>query len=360
MNISQNKRKSFTTKNERLGAGGIEPNELKIFNFEGNQIRVQFVDGEPVFIAKDVASALGYKYSADAIGRHVHEEDKSFAPIQTNGGKQVLTIINESGLYALVLGSKLDSATNFKRWVTKEVLPSIRKNEYKNKNTNPVDGLRSMLSVTKHTKAGGDKFERQTITVDRNLKLSPNEYAYIGKLISQKVYQIGKEELFSMTRKQTRILFNAINGEINNMTGALNRSSLLKKDYESVIVFVNGWQPSESILRLMGSCEHSGNNFREPAITEIEDAIYDELFEIRDFKKFFIAVGALKGALKNDELKDLIRVVASNTFMHRFGEKAISIMVVDIEMEMVLSSIKAQSPEKRVRTILSEYEKAEE
>ena len=96
------------------------------------------------------------------------------------------------------------------------------------------------------------------------------------------------------------------------------------------------------------------------AITEIENAIYDELFEIKDFKQFFIAVSALKKGLRKDELKDLMRAAGSEPFVKRFGEVATSLLVIDIEMERVLSPIKAPSPEKRVRTILDEYKIDEE
>ena len=78
-------------------------------------------------MGKDVATALGYERTADAIRQHVDSEDKGVGEIQTPGGKQTMTIINESGLYALIFGSKLESAQRFKHWVTSEVLPAIRK-----------------------------------------------------------------------------------------------------------------------------------------------------------------------------------------------------------------------------------------
>ena len=85
-------------------------------------------DGEPWFVGKDVAVSLGYAKARNAISTHVSEEDKKDAPIQGNlGGTQNMTIINESGLYALIFGSKLESAKRFKHWVTSEVLPTIRK-----------------------------------------------------------------------------------------------------------------------------------------------------------------------------------------------------------------------------------------
>ena len=103
-------------------------NEIKVFNnAEFGKIRTLNRDGEPWFVGKDVAMALGYKDSVNALKSHVSEEDKSGWRIATQYGEREAVIINESGLYSLILSSKLDSAKRFKRWVTAEVLPSIRK-----------------------------------------------------------------------------------------------------------------------------------------------------------------------------------------------------------------------------------------
>ncbi len=103
-------------------------NSLQIFeNPEFGKVRTIFLDGEPWMVGKDVALALGYKNPAEAIRTHIDNEDKGVSEILTPGGRQNVPIINESGLYALVLSSKLPSARKFRRWVTSEVLPSIRR-----------------------------------------------------------------------------------------------------------------------------------------------------------------------------------------------------------------------------------------
>ena len=103
-------------------------NQLQVFeNSEFGQVRTLVKDGQPWFVAKDVAEILGYANPRDAISKHVDAEDKGVANCDTLGGKQELTIINESGLYALVFGSRLETAKRFKRWVTSEVLPALRK-----------------------------------------------------------------------------------------------------------------------------------------------------------------------------------------------------------------------------------------
>lgn len=103
-------------------------NDIQIFNNEQfGQVRVITKDGEPWFVAKDIANILGYSNSRKAIYDHVYTEDKGVTKCDTLGGSQELTTINESGLYSLIFGSKMESAAKFKRWVTSDVLPSIRK-----------------------------------------------------------------------------------------------------------------------------------------------------------------------------------------------------------------------------------------
>lgn len=96
-------------------------------NTEFGNIRTLTIDFEPWFVGKDVATALGYAKPENAVKAHVDDEDKSTTPIQGSGYKTKAIIINESGLYSLILSSKLPNAKKFKRWVTSEVLPAIRK-----------------------------------------------------------------------------------------------------------------------------------------------------------------------------------------------------------------------------------------
>lgn len=103
-------------------------NEIQTFtNEEFGSLRTIEIDGMTWFVGKDVAKALGYTKTADAIRKHVEVEDKGVSKTKTPGGSQDVTIINESGLYSLILSSKLPKAKEFKHWVTSEVLPLIRK-----------------------------------------------------------------------------------------------------------------------------------------------------------------------------------------------------------------------------------------
>ena len=103
-------------------------NEIQIFkNDEFGQVRTTTINGEPWFVGKDVADILGYSNPRDALAKHVDDDDRNTVAIRDGKGNPNQTIINESGLYALIIGSKLPAAKKFKRWVTSEVLPSIRK-----------------------------------------------------------------------------------------------------------------------------------------------------------------------------------------------------------------------------------------
>lgn len=102
-------------------------NLMKFENKEFGQIRVIELNGEPWFIGKDVAEKLGYAEPRSTVSKKVDKEDRGVAKIETPSGIQEMTVINESGLYSLILSSQLGSAKKFKRWVTSEVLPQIRK-----------------------------------------------------------------------------------------------------------------------------------------------------------------------------------------------------------------------------------------
>ena len=104
-------------------------NKLEIFkNQDFGEIRAISINDEPYFVGKDVAMILGYSRPDHAVNHHVDDEDKLMYQIDTSGQNRQMLIINESGLYSLILSSKLPNAKKFKRWVTSEVLPEIRKN----------------------------------------------------------------------------------------------------------------------------------------------------------------------------------------------------------------------------------------
>ncbi len=121
-----------------------------IFNHKKfGKIRVVVIDDEPYFVGKDVAMALGYKDHINALKSHVELEDKRGWQITTPFGEQEMTIINESGLYSLILTSTLPSAKQFKHWITSEVLPSIRKYGYYENGATPNDSDNAEIDYKK-------------------------------------------------------------------------------------------------------------------------------------------------------------------------------------------------------------------
>lgn len=124
----QNKNNSSTSSSTTTTAAPEMTVFKNLVHPEFGELRTVEIDGEPWFVGKDVAEALGYSNARKAVLVHVDAEDKGVTKWDTLGGTQQMTIINESGLYSLILSSKLPSAKEFKHWVTSEVLPSIRKN----------------------------------------------------------------------------------------------------------------------------------------------------------------------------------------------------------------------------------------
>lgn len=207
-------------------------NNLQIFNNpEFGPVRAVEHDGEPWFVGKDVAQALGYSDQAKAIRIHVDEEDKGVDEMATPGGTQIVTIINESGLYSLILSSKLPAAKKFKRWVTAEVLPALRRNGgYINGQATMSDAeiMAKALVVAQNTIAQRDKrISELTVTtqimqpkadyfdelVDRNLltnfretakQLGIRERVFIAFLMDRKyIYRDKRGHLMPYAEKNS-------------------------------------------------------------------------------------------------------------------------------------------------------------
>lgn len=183
-------------------------NELQIFkNEEFGEIRTVTIDNEPWFVGKDVATALGYERTADAIRQHVEAEDKGVGEIQTPGGIQNMTIISESGLYALIFGSKLESAKRFKHWVTSEVLPTIRKTGgYQMQVPHGKELLAlAVLEAQKTIEEKNAQIERmRPKEIFADAVATSKQSILIGqlaKLICQNGHEIGQKRLFKWMRE---------------------------------------------------------------------------------------------------------------------------------------------------------------
>lgn len=181
-------------------------NDLQIFsNKEFGQIRTIEIDGEPWFVGKDIAISLGYQEPTKAARERVDEEDRGVSIIDTPSGAQQMIVINESGLYSLILGSRLPNAKKFKRWVTSEVLPSIRKTGGYHLPQTYSEALRELAEQA-------EKNEKLRI---ENERMRPKEIfadavaasktsiliGELAKLITQNGYEIGQTRMFKYLRE---------------------------------------------------------------------------------------------------------------------------------------------------------------
>ncbi|HHC6072259.1 BRO family protein [Staphylococcus aureus] len=221
--------------------------ELQTFNFEELPVRTLEVDGEPYFIGKDVADILGYANGRDALSKHVDAEDKLTSQIATAGQNRNVTIINESGLYSLIFSSKLENAKRFKRWVTSEVLPTLRKTGAYQVPSDPMQALRLMFEATEETKQEIKNVKDDVIDLRENQKLDAGDYNFLTRTINQRVAHI--QRLHAITnQKQRSELFRDINSEVKKMTGASSRTNVRQKHFDDVIEMIANWFPSQATL----------------------------------------------------------------------------------------------------------------
>ncbi|WP_101512099.1 phage antirepressor KilAC domain-containing protein [Lacticaseibacillus paracasei] len=190
-------------------------NELQHFYFKGRQVRTLNADNEPMFVGKDVADILGYQNGSRDVNNHVEEEDRLKYQIGTSGQAREMTLINESGLYSLVLSSKLPTAKEFKHWVTHEVLPSIRKHgAYMTPETiekaiydpdfiiNLATQLKDEQAKTAALKADNETMKPKALFADA--VATSHTSILIGdlaKLIRQNGVDIGQNRLFAWLRE---------------------------------------------------------------------------------------------------------------------------------------------------------------
>lgn len=185
-------------------------NEVQLFNFESHEVRSLLLNNEPWFVGKDVAEVLGYKKPENAIANHVDDDDKTTTLIQGIGSnyKSKTMIINESGLYCLVLSSKLPSAKKFKRWVTSEVLPALRKTgQYQVKELSGQELMAKALIEAQSVLAAKDKQieEMKPKVVFADAVATSHTSILVGelaKILKQNGIDMGQKRLFAWLREK--------------------------------------------------------------------------------------------------------------------------------------------------------------
>lgn len=213
--------------------------QLKIFESEEfGSIRTVMRDGEVWFVGKDVAEALGFTNSRDAIATHVFDDDKGVEIIDTLGGKQKMTAINESGLYALVFGSRLESAKRFKRWVTYDVLPAIR-------NTGSYD----MSRLSKEMRAILNCDERIVIIDDRvtNLEncmtIDYGQQTVLGDEVNKAVLDALGGKYSNAYNEIGKKVFAECNRDLKHYFHVNARNNVPKKRYYEAVEYIQKWKP---------------------------------------------------------------------------------------------------------------------
>ena len=210
-------------------------NEIQIFNSpEFGEIRTVIIDGEPWFVGRDVANALGYAKPQNAVRNNVDEEDARIEGTLTNGGEQRTIVINESGLYSLIFGSKLESAKKFKKWVTSEVLPSIRKNgSYGNQlPKNPMELLELHYEAIRHVDNKVDALAEDLQQFKQELPLFGIDEDKIGTAVRRKGTEClgGKDSNAYSDKSIHNKVFRDIYRELKHQFGITGTYKQLKRN----------------------------------------------------------------------------------------------------------------------------------
>lgn len=224
-------------------------NELQIFNSEEfGDIRTVTINNEPWFVGKDVAEALEYNEPHKAIARHVSDDDRMKRPVTDSTGRSQDTwLINESGLYTLIFGSKLESAMKFKRWVTSEVLPAIRKTGSYQKPMSPVEMMRIQLGMI-------DDHEGRITDLEQNMTIDYGQQMSLGNIVNRVVVDSlgGKDS--NAYHEIGRKVFAECNRDLKHYFNINARNNVPKKKFDEAVDYVKNWQPCTNTRIMIQDC----------------------------------------------------------------------------------------------------------
>lgn len=221
-------------------------NNLQLFKFEGKEVRTLKINDEPYFVGKDVATILGYVKAANAISQHVDDEDKGVTKMMTPGGNQNIQIINESGMYSLILSSKLPNAKKFKHWVTSEVLPAIRKNGSYQLPQTPEERLKLAMEATIHLDERMTNVEKDVDFIKNTSEIDLNQRFKLRKARDRKSVEVcgGKKSNFYKDKNKRRKVFRQLEHDFKDSFVISRYEDLSKKDFDRAINFISNWYPS--------------------------------------------------------------------------------------------------------------------
>lgn len=225
-------------------------NELRIFNSEEfGDIRTVTIDNEPWFVGKDVALALGYSNASKAVSVHVEEEDRILKVLEAdsqNGNvvKTQTALINESGLYALIFGSKLDSAKRFKHWVTSEVLPTIRKTGSYQKPMTVAEQIQLLAQGNVELKEKIEAVNDDLQEFKRDMPLLALECQKITKAKNQKVVPIlgGKDAPAYKDNSLRQLVYSDIDAQLRREFGVNTYKAIKRNQCDMAIKIINEYE----------------------------------------------------------------------------------------------------------------------
>lgn len=233
-------------------------NELKIFeNPEFGKVRTMEINGEPYFVGKDVAIILGYAKPENALTTHVDRDDTLKQGVTDNLGRtQNTTLINESGLYSLILSSKLPKAKEFKRWVTSEVLPSLRKTgSYTVPHMSEMEMIAKLASnavnMEKALEEQNKRIEKLESKADIPIKEIVSEtlaYSCITYEQQKMIHLSAKLRVLKQlnaerSAKNQRLYYNKLYSDIRLRFGVTSFRNIRSRDYRKAICFIDEWEP---------------------------------------------------------------------------------------------------------------------
>ena len=226
-------------------------NELQIFqNKEFGNVRSLVIDNEPWFVGKDVAEALGYKNVRDSLARHIDSDDKRDGVVihDSMGREQKPIIINESGLYSLILSSKLPNAKKFKRWVTSEVLPTLRKTgSYAKAPTDPRELLKLTIEAHEQTAQRVDVLEEKVSSLEKSTTIDSSQQNTLERIAKATVIRtlggVDSRAYQLMSRK----IFSNIWRDYKNYFKLGSFRDTLKTEFENAKEYLESWSPEVNV-----------------------------------------------------------------------------------------------------------------
>ena len=226
--------------------------ELQIFNnSEFGQIRSLVLDDEVWFIGKDITMALGYSNDRKALQDNVDVEDRRLIQKSLCGTLEIpnrgVTAINESGLYSLVLRSKLPNAKKFKKWVTSEVLPSIRKTGSYQKPLSTQEMMRIQLGMI-------DDVTDRVTNLENTMNIDYGQQHSLGELISSRVIELVGGKKSNAYKEIGRKVFSEINHDYKDYFNVNARGNTPRLKYEEAVEYVKNWIPSTNTMMLIKDC----------------------------------------------------------------------------------------------------------